>query len=124
MLIKEYEPLAPQTTLQVGGAARFYIETTTIDSLTSGLVWAKTQQLSTFLLGGGSNILVSDQGFAGVVVRHATNTLASVTIAQQTEEFVTFRVNASAALDSVVHYCVQEGWAGLECLSGIPGTLG
>ncbi len=113
-------PLAPFTTLGVGGPARYFAEITDSEMLRVAVAWARSQALPVFVLGGGSNIVVADEGFPGLVLRLATRG----TDARVTDEKVVLTVGAGEDWDSVVAECVSKDWAGLECLSGIPGRVG
>lgn len=117
MILREQVPLAPYTTLGVGGPARFMIEAQTESQVTSALEFADAGQLEVFVLGGGSNILVSDEGFSGLVIRIAL---------QGIEQKNRGQISAAAGedWDQFVFRCVEQGFAGIECLSGIPGTVG
>ena len=111
--------LAPYTTMGVGGPARYFAEATAEDQVLAALEFASNRSLPLFVLGGGSNVLVSDSGFAGLVLR----------ILLQGIQFSRLEggiVSASAGedWDSFVHACVARNLAGIECLSGIPGTVG
>ncbi len=113
-------PLAPYTTLGVGGPARFWVETQDVDTLRAALDWAARAGQPVALLGGGSNVLVADEGFPGLVVAVA---LRGVRIERDGAEAL---VTAAAGepWDALVARAVEEGLAGLECLSGIPGSVG
>ncbi|MEK7832458.1 MAG: UDP-N-acetylenolpyruvoylglucosamine reductase, partial [Acidobacteriota bacterium] len=69
--IKENVQLAPFTTLGIGGAARFFVEANSEEMLTVAIAFAEQRGLPQFILGGGSNVLVSDEGFLGLVIRVA-----------------------------------------------------
>ena len=116
MEFREQVPLAPYTTLRVGGRARWFGEAASVDDIREALRFAREQQVGLFVLGGGSNLLVSDQGFPGLVLRIALRGL----------EFEGDSLNAAAGedWDAVVLASVEAGLAGIECLSGIPGTTG
>ena len=113
----ENVPLAPLTTLGVGGPARYYVEANKEDQIVDALEFAEQRKLPVFILGGGSNIVVSDAGFPGLVIRIALRGL------QQTGPG---RIVAAAGenWDEFVRRCVEMNLAGIECLSGIPGTVG
>lgn len=113
-------PLAPCTTLELGGRARFYLEVEREGELVEALRWAAAQDLPAALLGAGSNVVVADEGFPGLVVRVATRGIAVTRSGQ--ELLVT--AAAGEPWDELVNLAVGEGWAGIECLSGIPGTAG
>jgi UDP-N-acetylmuramate dehydrogenase len=106
-----------RTTYRIGGPAKLLVCPKDIEDLQRLNSWIKQHAVPKFVLGGGANVLVSDQGFEGVVVHFARfNTLS----------FDGFRVTAGAGLvlDQFVVACLRRGLAGLERLSGIPGTLG
>ena len=113
-------PLAPMTTLKVGGAARFFADATTSELLIAGVEWACARALPLFLLGGGSNIVVADEGFPGLVLRVAI--LGIETRFENDQVILT--AGAGVEWDSLVATCATNNWAGLECMSGIPGRVG
>jgi UDP-N-acetylmuramate dehydrogenase len=117
---EEHVPLAPFTTIGIGGPARFFFRAHTVDEVRDAIAWARERDHALFLLGGGSNLLVSDEGFPGLVV-HVD--LRGITL-QSTGESVMVRVAAGEPWDAFVAHAVVRGWAGIECLSGIPGSTG
>ena len=118
---QESVPLAPLTTLGIGGAARFYCEARTEAELLEAVAFAGQQGLPLFVLGGGSNLLVSDAGFDGVVVRIGV----PVSKRERREgNSVLLHAGAGESWDDVVLYAVDHGYAGVECLAGIPGNVG
>ena len=118
--LREGVPLAPLTTLELGGPARWFLEARTRPELVQALGWAAEQGLAVAVLGGGSNLVVADEGFPGLVVRVALRGL----VLQSGGGAVRLSVAAGEPWDWVVQRSVTEGLAGLECLSGIPGTAG
>ena len=116
MNIQENVKLGPLTTLEVGGPARFFVEAETENDIIDAFEFAHSINVPVFVLGGGSNVVVSDDGFAGLVI-HVRLKGIHIDGAQ---------VNASAGedWDSLVKRCVDSGISGVECLSGIPGTVG
>ncbi len=120
MQIREQVPLAPLTTLGVGGAAQFYTEAATAAQIAEAVEWSRERRLPVFLLGGGSNLLVSDGGFPGLVVKIAIRGIQRATQGER----ALFVAGAGEDWDGVVARAVEAGCAGLECLSGIPGTVG
>jgi len=118
--IREFVPLAPLTTLGLGGPARFFVEAQAREDLTAALRWATERALPTFILAGGSNLVVGDPGFDGLVVQLES---AGQTWTDTATGF-TVEVQAGAAWDGVVAESVRRGVAGIECLSGIPGHTG
>ena len=120
MQFLEEVPLAPYTTFQIGGPARWFAEAASEDDIAAGIAFAAERQLPLFILGGGSNLLVSDAGFSGLVLRIAMRGITS------TGENGRPIISAAAGedWDGLVAYAVAAGLAGVECLSGIPGTVG
>ncbi|MBX6383233.1 MAG: UDP-N-acetylmuramate dehydrogenase [Microbispora sp.] len=113
-------PLAPYTTLRTGGPARAFTRAETQDELIAVVAEADRAGEPVLVLGGGSNLVVSDDGFDGLVVRVATRGV-DVT-AEDGRVLVT--VQAGEDWDALVARCVAERWSGIECLSGIPGLVG
>ena len=141
-IIENY-PLHPFTTLRLGGAARYYIQATSVDVLKDAIHWAQESHLSIFVLGGGSNIVISDSGFPGLVIhnriqgyeiRMPDNRFIEKEIAMMRNTFtpsrdygdapVLVRFGAGQDWYDFVVFCVRQNLAGVECLSGIPGTVG
>lgn len=120
--ILENIPLAPYTTLKVGGSARFFIEAVSDEDIPSAVTFAKENKLELFVLGGGSNIVVSDSGFNGVVLHIASKGVERVSVDE--DGSVLIDVAAGENWDEFVAYCVENNLAGVECMSGIPGTVG
>jgi len=118
--VEQNVPLAPFTTIGIGGPARYFVRAVDIDVLREAVDWARDRSLPLFILGGGSNLLISDDGFDGVVV-HVD--LRGVTV-QAEDEYAMVRVAAGEVWDDFVALAVSRGWAGVECLSGIPGSVG
>jgi UDP-N-acetylmuramate dehydrogenase len=113
-------PLAPLTTLGVGGAADELVEATTERDAIDAVREADTAGTPVLVLGGGSNLLVADRGFAGRAVRVATRGVERA----RAGERVAVTAQAGEPWDELVAACVAEGLGGVECLSGIPGLVG
>lgn len=118
--IQENVPLAPLTTLKVGGAARFFVEAKTEKEIIEAVSWADSRGLPLQILGGGSNLLISDTGFKGLVLKTSTKGIEEYS----ERGYVDLTVQAGENWDEFVAYCVKENHHGFECLSGIPGTVG
>lgn len=114
------ELLARHTTLALGGPAEFFATGESLQELTELCRWAQQQGLPVLPLGHGSNLVVADNGVAGLVIKVG---LKGVSV-QQKGDLVLVEAAAGTTLDQLVEVAVSEGWAGLECLSGIPGTVG
>lgn len=119
-LIQEDIPLAPFTTLRIGGPAKYFAAARSEAELIAALDFAEQRALPVFILGGGSNVLIADEGFAGLVLRVAVRGVASR--AKDTAVIVT--AGAGEEWDEFVAECVRQDLAGVECLSGIPGLVG
>ena len=120
MTIQENVPLAPLTTLQVGGAARYFVLARREDEVREAVDFSKTRELPLFILGGGSNLVVADSGWPGLVLQMAMGGLTS----ESARDAVLFSVGAGHDWDIFVAQAVAQNCAGIECLSGIPGSVG
>lgn len=117
MEILENISLAPLTTLKIGGPARYFVRAESEAELIGAVAYASANSLPLFVLGGGSNILVSDAGFDGLVIQLAIRGIGA-------GENGSFSVGAGEDWDGFVETVVSRGFAGVECLSGIPGFVG
>jgi len=124
MTIQENVPLAPLTTLQVGGAARYFAELKQEDEVRQAVQFAKTRGLPLFVLGGGSNLVVADSGWPGLVLRIAIDGITTPPTPDTRGNAVLFSVGAGVSWDGFVAQAVVQNCAGIECLSGIPGSVG
>lgn len=120
MQIQENVALAPYTTLQVGGRARFFVEAREEDDIRDALLFARERSLEVFVLGGGSNLVVADTGWPGVVLKIAVSGRAIR--GKDSQRILT--AGAGEDWDAFVAYSVEQNCAGIECMSGIPGTVG
>jgi UDP-N-acetylmuramate dehydrogenase len=112
--------LAPRTTIGVGGRAAQFLRVESAAELPEALTWAKARSLPVRVLGGGSNIVVADAGFAGLVIEMAMRGIQSADKSGAVE----VRAAAGEPWDDFVAAMVSRGYQGLECLSGIPGRVG
>ena len=121
MQIEHNVPLAPFTTLGIGGPAKYFARASNVDQIRDALDWAHGHGQSLFFLAGGSNLLIADRGFDGLVVRIESR---GVTLLDEDPGSVQVNVAAGETWDDFVAHATAQGWAGIECLSGIPGTTG
>lgn len=119
--IQENVPLADKNTFATGGNARFFTEPTTAESFAQALQFAKNNSLEIFVLGGGANILISDNGFDGLVIRPA---LTHVEIIDLNKTDVLVKAGAGISIDNLIQHCFKHNILGLEEFSGIPGNVG
>lgn len=119
-MIQQNVPLAPLTTLRIGGPARFFAEARSEDEMLAAFSFAEQRSLPLFILGGGSNALIADEGFPGLVVHVA---LKGVTWRDEGDEVIV-TARAGEDWDELVSQCVERDLGGVECLSGIPGSVG
>jgi UDP-N-acetylmuramate dehydrogenase len=120
MLLEENKPLAPFTTFGIGGPARWFLTAEHEDEIAEAATWAQERGITLFVLGGGSNLLVADTGFNGLVLRVGLQGVET----HRNQERTVYRAAAGEDWDHFVQRTVEDNCAGLECLAGIPGTVG
>ncbi len=118
--IQENIPLSPLTTLGIGGPARYFVEARGEEAVLDAIEFAQTRELPLMILGGGSNLLVSDRGFPGLVLQVR---IGGLDITETGEGFL-MRAGSGIDWDEVVDQSVERELFGIECLSGIPGWVG
>lgn len=116
MIIRENIPLSTLTTMRLGGPARYVIEIEDESEIPTAYAFAKEHSLPTFILGGGANTIVRDEGFPGVILKYI-----KTGIAKQSNNITT---EAGEPWDNVVAYACEQGFTGIEALSKIPGLSG
>jgi len=121
MHLQENVLLTEHTTLRLGGPARFFVSVTSVPELREALEYAKGHTLDVFVLGGGSNVLFSDQGFDGLVLHIA---LDGTEYEEDSQGDAKVTAAAGVMWDELVEETVTQGLWGLENLSAIPGTVG
>ena len=120
MNLQENIPLAPLTTLQVGGAARYFVEATTEEEVREAVEWTGLREYPMFILGGGSNLVISDAGWPGLVLK-----ISLLGIEESAgQDQMRFTVGAGEEWDRFVAHAVERNCGGVECMSGIPGSVG
>ena len=115
-MIEKDVPLAPRTTLGLGGAADHFAQASNVEELRELVRWARARDLPFAVLGGGSNTLVPDEGLRGLVISLAMHEIV--------DEAGLRRAGAGVPWDDFVARAVHDGLAGVECLAGIPGGVG
>lgn len=122
MLLQENVLLAPLTTFKIGGPAQFFVDAKSLSDVEQAVAFAQSRNLNLFVLGGGSNLLISDSGWPGLVLRIAISGIER--LPGEREGNVLFEVGAGESWDRFVSHSVVAQCAGVECLSGIPGSVG
>jgi UDP-N-acetylmuramate dehydrogenase len=118
-IVRDNEPLAAYTWFRLGGPAQYFAEPTSIDELTALVRRCRDAEVPVRLLGGGSNVLVRDEGTPGLVLHLSAPAFCDISVRGQT-----VKAGGGAKLGHVVSMSVREGLTGLEQLVGIPGTVG
>lgn len=119
--IQENISLAPLTTLKIGGNARLFVKAESEDQVVAAVKFASEHEFELFVLGGGSNVLISDKGFDGLVLQIG---LRGFEFGNEKDGIVSVTAQAGEDWDEFVKICVEKNLQGLECLSGIPGFIG
>src|SRR5437763_14521943 len=115
MEIQQNVPLAPLTTLGVGGNARFFVRTASARDVEEAVAFSREEDLPLFVLGGGSNVVGADQGWNGLALQVEIAGVEEAALGK-------FNVGAGVDGDSFVEHCVSRNYAGTACLSGIPAS--
>ena len=114
--IKTDYSLAPLTTFKIGGPAKYYLETKDIEELQEVLVFCKENNIDFKIIGGGSNFLVNDEGYDGLIIKYINRNIDLVDDV--------FKVGSGVILLNFINHSLERGYAGQENLAGIPGTIG
>lgn len=112
--------LAPFTTFNIGGPARFFAEVKSVEDVASALAFARANALQIFVLGGGSNVVISDNGFEGLALLMRISGITT----EKNGERLLVTVGAGVVWDDFVVWTIERALSGLECMSGVPGTVG
>ena len=123
MRLEENIPLAPLTTFHLGGPARFFVEAKSVSEVEEAVALVQQKNLPLFVLGGGSNLVVSDSGWPGLVLKVAIPGIDQ-SPGHDDNGRVLFDAGAGESWDRFVSHAVVARYAGVECLSGIPGSVG
>jgi len=116
LTVSTHTPLSLHTRFGIGGPADVYAETCSAESFVAALAAARASGLETMVIGGGTNLIVSDSGFSGIVLRYRADRLMAAN--------GRVHADAGAVLQDLVDFTIAQGLKGLETLSGIPGSVG
>jgi len=119
--LEQNVPLAPFTTLRIGGPARYLAHIASEADLLEAIHFAREQNLPIFTLGGGSNLVVPDEGYPGLILKIAFPESIELT---RTDSDLEAKVSAGTDWNALVLHLCEQGIAGMECLAGIPGLVG
>lgn len=114
--VKKDEPISMHTTLQIGGPAKYFLEVTNIDKLKVAVSECRKAGIKYFVLGNGSNMLVSDEGYDGLIIVNKISYIKNIG--------KRFSVGAGVLIQDFIDYVIDKGYAGIEKMSGIPGSVG
>jgi UDP-N-acetylmuramate dehydrogenase len=123
MILTENKPLAPFTTFGIGGPARWFAEAASEEDIVEATAWARERGLALFVLGGGSNLLVADAGFDGLVLKIGLRGVVAESAQDESGQAI-YHVAAGEDWEHFVQRAVEDSCSGVECLAGIPGTVG
>lgn len=116
MTVQENIPLAPYTTYRIGGQARYFVVCKSEEDILNAVRWAKEKDLPYFVLGGGSNLLISDKGYSGLIIH--------LEVSHHTIDGLRISAQAGVPMQALVEETTSNGLKGLEWAGGLPGQLG
>jgi UDP-N-acetylmuramate dehydrogenase len=119
--IRKNVPLKNHTTFRIGGKAEYFFTAKTKEDIIEAVRWAVKRKLPFFILGGGSNVLISDKGFGGLVVKIENE---KIKVKNYTSKLKIIEAEAGVKLNDLVNFALKRGLEGIEWASGIPGTVG
>jgi UDP-N-acetylmuramate dehydrogenase len=120
MIFEEQIPLAPLTTFRIGGLARYFCVAISEAEIVEAFAFARARSIPTLVLGGGSNMIVGDAGFSGLVIQMGMRGIKE----SVSDDVARVEAGAGESWDGLVEFCVGKGYWGMENLSLIPGTVG
>lgn len=121
MIFQEGVTLSSHSTIGIGGKAQYFVTAKTIQELKQAITYANERTLPVFVISGGSNTIFSDDGYSGLVIRIA---FEGIKILKENDKNIFIQALAGTNWDTFVKYSVKNGYQGVECLSGIPGSVG
>lgn len=122
--IRLHEPMAPHTSLRVGGPAEIFVDALTLEHLMGWVTLARDYDVPLLILGRGSNILVSDAGIRGVVINNLCSASELRVHGYDGGTTATLYAESGASLPGLAYSTARQGWAGLEWAIGIPSSIG
>lgn len=119
--IEENKPLSQYTTFKIGGLARYFVLVNDEHEAKKAISWAKHKELEILVIGQGSNMLVPDEGFSGLVIK---NNIKGIKEERLDDNYIIVKAGSGEIWDDVVKYSLDKKYWGIENLSYIPGTIG
>lgn len=119
--VEPHVSLKDKNWFKTGGQARYFASPRSIDELVESVSYAKRYAMPVYILGSGANVLISDEGFDGMVIRPSNTTMS---IVQRDDHRVLVQAGAGVQVADLIDFCLNEGCIGLEEFSGIPGSVG
>ena len=119
-IVKENVDLKELTTIKIGGLARFFVQTNQVDELKKLLKYTYQNNLAIFVLGGGSNVIFSDSGFNGIIIKLTADSFKIISSLEK----IVIEFGAGYPSSLAATKTAELGYSGFECLSGLPGTIG
>lgn len=116
------EPMAKKTTFKIGGNALVFVEPEDVTQILDILLWTKKYSVPYFILGGGSNIVFTDETFNGVVI--STLKLCSISMAEREDSKVFINCGSGNTISSIIKFCISHDLWGMQEFAGLPGTVG
>lgn len=119
------ENLASHTSIRIGGPAELFFEAETIDDLIKAVGSASRYKIPFFILGGGTNLIISNKGFSGLVIKNKTSLIQPIKIQKRLDDqLIYLKVESGVFVNRLVRYSLEESLSGLEHFLGQPGTIG
>lgn len=115
------EPMSKHTTFKIGGEAEYYLEVENVDELVKAVHIARSLDIPLFILGGGSNIIVSDRGVAGLTIKNNCRAFSVLAVGVRS---ALVQAESGVIMNQLVRFTIEEGLGGLEYQLGLPGTVG
>jgi UDP-N-acetylenolpyruvoylglucosamine reductase len=127
--VKQNEALAQHTTMKVGGAAEYFVIVYSVDHLVQTVLLARKLNIPYFIIGGGSNIIVTDQGIPGIVIKNNSHNInlkgvKGIYNKGYPRGDVFIEVDSGTSMNQLVRYTVEAGFSGIEMHLGLPGSVG
>jgi len=122
-MVRWEEPLQARTSFRIGGPAKIYIQPRETTELRAIVQICHQEEIPVYILGKGTNLLVSDRGIEGVVI-HLKEGFDQLKVLEEGSQLVRLEVGSSLSISQLLYRSIREGWSGLEFAAGIPGSLG